>query len=140
MSKTSGKKTAIIAFVLIIAVILLAPPIMFVNFIPCFGQKVDNLDDPGEHLLEAMSSLERRPSFDFSNTKKLYVVNLKFWEQLDLEQVEVLKEIDKIKGRQLNPFLYSIEFDQGSNSRFCYSVNRGNTNWYYDLYLAYDEI
>lgn len=128
------KKLILIAVIVIaiICVLFFAPPIMIAKGLPILGKNTEDFSNPWDHIDEQKTQqpyVRAHSSSDFNN---FYFLNLKFWEKLDIQQVEYLDEVEDAQVTRILPFLYSAKQTLRSTYRNTFGIKRGDTCWYFD--------
>ncbi len=132
MKKTLKRNVWIITVIVVLGLMYLSPPIMFVGVIPVWGQAVDNLDDPNEHLWEEITKMTGSNNHvKRSNIQHMNILNFRFWQNLDIKQVRNAADIQDAEVATVGLFHHVVAFEQGTDYRFCYSVTRGESHWYF---------
>lgn len=131
------KKKIIIGVVVILCLIAVyAPPIMFAHGAPILGEHTEGVKTPEEHLADRYENFVSNRKYSSVDFEHYYVLNLRFWQKLKIEQVEYYKPIEGGRVKRMNPFLYSVEHTTGEDGLNTFEVQRGKHCWYFDYHAV----
>ena len=129
----------ITCLLIFIFITIFSPPIMFAHGLPILGKKSEKSENNFDHLGDGSDFTSRKVYYttDFDH---FYFVNLRFWENLEIEQLQYYVPTDTPEIKKINPFLYSVEQNLKYSYINSFGVSRGNDFWYFDYYARDDKL
>ncbi|MDD3401857.1 MAG: hypothetical protein PHQ72_00685 [Hespellia sp.] len=127
-----------VIIILLLVLVWALPPIMIAQGVPRLG-KVS--EDVKTHLQREEQNFANRQVIGEINPTRIYFFNIRFWEQLEIKEVEFAPTFSKagVKDadqKKILPFLYSVQYENPSSYQHCYEVRNGSKTRYYDLYTS----
>lgn len=119
----------------IAGLLLFTPPFLMCKGGFARGISVDNFDNPWEMAHVKGWGTPDEHVHDTTEFEHFYFVNFRFWEKLEIHQVEYAGEAEEAEVKRILPFLYSAKQNQKSRHRNTFGVKRGQESWYFD-YVA----
>lgn len=109
---------------------IFSPPVLI-----CRGGIEYGIDDNPIEQAYTSNLLNRHfhkpSSFDY-----YYFLNLKFWQDLNIKQLDIIKsKSHEAIPEKINPFLYRIDQNLPDHSFNFFEVTRGDDEWYYSYYV-----
>ena len=129
----------ITCLLIFIFITIFSPPIMFAHGLPILGKNSEKSENNFDHLGDGSDFTSRKVYYttDFDH---FYFVNLRFWENLDIEQLQYYVPTDAPEIKEISPFLYSVEQNLKYSYINSFGVSRGNDFWYLDYYARDDKL
>lgn len=119
------KKEIMIGILIILCLIVIyAPPIMIAHGAPTLEKHTEGLKTPEEHLADRDKNFVNNHEYSAVNFEHYYVLNLRFWQKLKIEQVEYYKPLESGQVKRITPFLYSVEHAKGKYGLNTFEVQR----------------
>ena len=133
------KYFAIPILLLLCALIIFTPPVMFAKGLPIFGKKSVRSENNFDHLGDG-SDFTSRKVYYTTDFDYFYFINLRFWENLGIEQWQYYIPTDEPNVKKINPFVYSVEQNLKYSYINSFGVSRGRDFWYFDYYARDDKL
>lgn len=134
--KRGRKILCLSCIVVIIYSFLFTPPIMIAKGAIILGSYTNTLDNPMVHLAEEDLNFPNRRLHYTTDFDYFYFLNFRFWEKLEIHQVEYVQQLKDAEVKQICPFVYSIEQKQKESNHITFGVKRGKKSWYFDYYVG----
>lgn len=112
---------------------------MFAKGLPIFGKKSVRSENNFDHLGDC-SDFTSRKVYYTTDFDYFYFINLRFWENLGIEQLQYYIPTDEPKVKKINPFIYSVEQNLKYSYINSFGVSRGSDFWYFDYYARDDKL
>lgn len=133
------KYFAIPILLLLCALIIFTPPVMLAKGLPIFGKKSVRSENNFDHLGDG-SDFTSRKVYYTTDFDYFYFINLRFWENLEIEQLQYYIPMDEPKIKKINPFIYSVEQNLKYSYINSFGVSRDTDFWYFDYYARDDKL
>ena len=86
------KYSHLIICVIIILLLFVSPPVMFVKGIPVLGKSTEKFKGAMEHYADYDNNFPNNRQYYAADFEHFYFVNLRFWERIEIEQLEYYQQ------------------------------------------------
>lgn len=125
----------IVILLLILYLCFFAPPIMICKDGPILADRASGYDDSEAYIDEAYNDVDKNVHYT-TDFDYFYVINFRFWEQIEIRQFDFLNNNEEIKEAQINPWMYKVPQNQKDSDVNMFEVSRGENVWYFSYFAA----